>query len=131
MVWFEIIPELCALAIFHSALYINHRRDPEKTFDYLDRRVQVLLMIAYSSYLFTQIESNKRVIHIILPVLWTHFIFNAFTSFALQLYPLVSHKDQRSFENNIFSSTLILPLYLYRSPWNAATSFNCILQPLL
>lgn len=98
MVWFEIIPELCALAIFHSALYINHRRDPEKTIDYLDRRVQVFIIISSLSYLFTQIESNKRVIHIILPVLWTHFIFNAFTSFALQLYPLVGHEDQRSSE---------------------------------
>ncbi|GMT14357.1 hypothetical protein PFISCL1PPCAC_5654, partial [Pristionchus fissidentatus] len=42
----------------------------------------------FTLFIFIKIESNKRVIHILLPVLWTHFVFNAFTSFTLALYPI-------------------------------------------
>ncbi|GMR48690.1 hypothetical protein PMAYCL1PPCAC_18885, partial [Pristionchus mayeri] len=73
MIWLEIIPEVVAILVFHLVLYANTRRSPLSNLLYLAERVQI--------------ESNKRVIHIVLPLLWIHFAFNAFTSFGLQLYP--------------------------------------------
>ncbi|GMS96268.1 hypothetical protein PENTCL1PPCAC_18443, partial [Pristionchus entomophagus] len=69
MVWFEIIPGILSLVIFHSALYLNHRRDPEKI---------------WIGGCWSEIDSQNCG-H---SSAWTHFIFNAITSFALQLYPI-------------------------------------------
>ncbi|KAF8371062.1 hypothetical protein PRIPAC_77491, partial [Pristionchus pacificus] len=75
MIWLEVGPEVLAIAFFHIILYTNRRRSPQMNVDYLKRRVLI--------------ESNKRVFHIILPVLWAHLGFTTLTIFGIFLYPYV------------------------------------------
>lgn len=125
MIWLEILPEVVAIAFFHMILYTNHRRSPQMNVDYLKRRVLVSSRRdGFEMIENTQIESNKRVFHIILPVLWAHLGFTALTIFGIFLYPYV--RSNRGDQRSIFHLNQIVPNYTVTSWYISMESVNVI-----
>ncbi|GMR49021.1 hypothetical protein PMAYCL1PPCAC_19216, partial [Pristionchus mayeri] len=92
----EVLLELFVLLTFHFSLYINFRQKISET-NYVAARYQI--------------SSNKKIIILLLPIFWTHFIFIFITSFGLVIYPYVTPKDTPVNHGVFLEMVALAPLY--------------------
>ncbi|GMT26013.1 hypothetical protein PFISCL1PPCAC_17310, partial [Pristionchus fissidentatus] len=97
----EVLLELLVLFTFHISLYVNFRKKIS-TANYVAARYQI--------------SSNKKIIVLLLPIFWTHFVCIFVTSFGLVIYPFVTPADTPVNHGVFLEMVALAPLYAVTMP---------------
>ncbi|CAJ0583354.1 unnamed protein product, partial [Mesorhabditis spiculigera] len=97
MMYAEVIPEVLIIFIFNVTLYVNIRKLAPRKILALSNRYQI--------------EENKKIIIILLPIFYIHFVFFFITSFGLSIFYVIFPSGTTVTHTMFLEAVCIIPFY--------------------